>query len=268
VSGGVRAALALLVGLGTALALLVTLRRHPPGGAARWTRTNFRGRAVHLAAGPALVLAGTFGALLGAPTARAGAAVALAGLLAGGVGLYDDLSGDAGTKGLRGHLRELLRGRPTSGALKVPVLGLAGLAAGLVVHGVGGRALLDAAFVAGAANLVNLLDLRPGRAAKALLVGAAACLAVGATAAAGPAGATLALLPADLREKVMLGDAGANGAGAAVAATALAAIKLPTLLAGLAIVLALTLASEWVSFSRVIDRVPPLRWVDRLGRSA
>jgi hypothetical protein len=66
----------------------------------------------------------------------------------------------------------------------------------------------------------------------------------------------------------MLGDAGANGAGAAVAATALAAIKLPTLLAGLAIVLALTLASEWVSFSRVIDRVPPLRWVDRLGRSA
>jgi UDP-N-acetylmuramyl pentapeptide phosphotransferase/UDP-N-acetylglucosamine-1-phosphate transferase len=223
---------------------------------------------VSLTAGPALVVGACLGALVGAPTLRAGSAVVVAGVLAGAVGLYDDLSGDASTKGLRGHLRELVRGRPTSGALKVPVLGAAGLAAGLVVHGLSVRALLDGAFVAGAANLVNLLDLRPGRAAKVLLVSIAACLGVGATAAAAPAGATLALLPADLRERVMLGDAGANGAGAAVAATALAAIKLPTLLAGLAIVAALTLASEWVSFSRVIERVPALRWLDALGRSA
>ena len=30
--------------------------------------------------------------------------------------------------------------------------------------------------------------------------------------------------------------------------------------------IALNLASEFVSFSRVIEAVPPLRWFDRLGR--
>ncbi|MDX6224808.1 MAG: hypothetical protein QOE64_1184 [Frankiales bacterium] len=262
----VRAAVALAVGAVAALVLLALLRRRGPAGTPRWERTNFRGKPVHLGAGPALVLAACGAAFVGAPTARAAAAVAAAGLVAGAAGLYDDLSGDAATKGLRGHLAELRRGRPTSGALKVPALGIAGLAAGVIVHGLTLRAVLDGAFVAGAANLVNLLDLRPGRAAKVIVVAALTSLGFGATAAAAPAGAALALLPADLRERVMLGDAGANGAGAAVAASSLAAIRLPTLLAALGIVAALTLASEWVSFSRVIDRVPPLRWADQLGR--
>jgi hypothetical protein len=36
----------------------------------------------------------------------------------------------------------------------------------------------------------------------------------------------------------------------------------------LVVVLALNLVSEAVSFSAVIDRVGPLRWVDRAGRRA
>ena len=32
------------------------------------------------------------------------------------------------------------------------------------------------------------------------------------------------------------------------------------------VLLALNVAAELVSFSAVIDRVPPLRWLDRLGR--
>ena len=32
------------------------------------------------------------------------------------------------------------------------------------------------------------------------------------------------------------------------------------------VLIALNLLSEVVSFSRVIERVPPLRWFDRLGR--
>lgn len=259
--------LALGVGAAVAGLVLAALRRWPPGGERRWERSNFRGREVHLGAGPAVVLGAVLGGVCGAASARVALGVAAAGLVAGAAGLVDDLTGDTATKGLRGHLTALRHGRLTSGIIKIPALVGAGLVAGVLVHGWSGRAVLDGAFVAGAANLVNLLDLRPGRAAKALLAGALACLAVGATAAAGALGATGALLPADLRERVMLGDAGANGAGAAVAASALGAIELPTLLAGLAVVAALTLLSEVVSFSALIDRSPPLRWLDQLGRT-
>lgn len=262
-----RGLLALGVGAGVAALVVAALRRRPPGGAVRWERHNFRGRTVHLAAGPAVVLGAVVGGACWAGSWRAALGVAAAGLIAGSVGLLDDLSGDSATKGLRGHFTALRSGRLTSGAVKIPALLLAGLVAGLTVHGATWRAVLDGAFVAGAANLVNLLDLRPGRAAKVLLAAAATCLAFGATAAAGAAGAILALLSADLRERVMLGDAGANGAGAAVAASALAAIKLPTLLGGIVIVGALTVLSEFVSFSKLIDRTPPLRWLDQLGRS-
>lgn len=260
----VRGLLALALGALVARLVLTELLSRTRSSS-RWVRNNFRGQRVSLAAGPALVVGSCVGALA-AVSGRASIAVVGAGLIAGATGLLDDLSGDTATKGLRGHLGELARGNATSGALKIPLLLAAGLAAGLAVHGVSGRALLDAAFVAGAANLVNLLDLRPGRALKVLLVGCAACLAVGAAAAAAALGAVAVLLPEDLRERVMIGDAGANGAGAAVAATALAAIKMPTLLAGLAVVVALTVLSEWVSFSQVIERVRALRWLDQLGR--
>ncbi len=75
--------------------------------------------------------------------------------------------------------------------------------------------MLTAGLVAGTANLLNLLDLRPGRAAKAGVLAAAATLrGPGGGLVAGPLGATLAVLPDDLGERVMLGDAGANALGA------------------------------------------------------
>src|SRR5699024_6881079 len=85
----------------------------------------------------------------------------------------------------------------------------------------------------------------------------------------GPAvGASIALLPDELAERSMLGDAGANALGAALGVAAVAQAERSmrvTLLGG---VLALTLASERTSFSRIIDRVPPLRGIDRWGRCA
>jgi hypothetical protein len=79
-------------------------------------------------------------------------------------------------------------------------------------------------------------------------------------------GAAAAILPADLDEQVMLGDAGANAYGALLG-VALAArtgrIGRAGLLAGL---VALTAASEKVSFTKVIESTPGLRELDRLGR--
>ncbi|NJC71816.1 hypothetical protein HC031_19125 [Planosporangium thailandense] len=253
---------------------LVATSVHP----APLARTNFRGRPVTLAGGPALALGATIAAALGSGRGRVRVAAVVSGLGAGAVGTYDDLVGTRPgqqAKGFSGHLRALAEGRVTSGLVKIAGVGASALAAAALLEAdrPAGRRVLDiglsAGVIAGTANLINLLDLRPGRAIKAgLLLGAPVAAGGGPAGgvAAGAVGAAAGLLPADLGETIMLGDAGANALGALLG-TAMAARTGPlgraALLAGIA---ALTAASEKVSFTQVIDRTPVLRDLDALGR--
>ncbi len=203
--------------------------------------------------------------------------VALAVLGSGAVGLVDDLFEGQQAKGFRGHLGALRQGRLTTGMIKIAGVGLTALASSAWVAvrrpGVPGRSdvlldtvldiVLDTVLVAGAANLGNLLDLRPGRAAK--VVGLAA-LALSRCGGAPILGAVLGVLPADLAGRAMLGDAGANGLGAGVATVAIGRLPRRARLLVLIVVVGLNLASERVSFSAVIDASPVLRRFDRLGR--
>ncbi|MEU4755417.1 hypothetical protein AB0F93_31130, partial [Micromonospora tulbaghiae] len=127
--------------------------------------------------------------------------------------------------------------------------------------------LLGAGVVAGTANLVNLLDLRPGRALKSgMLLGAPLTTGPYGGVAAGAVGASAALVGDDLGERVMVGDSGANALGALLGVS-LAARTGPLGRAGvLAVLAALTAASEKVSFTQVIARTPGLRHLDELGR--
>ena len=238
-----------------ALAAAAALTVRPAG--APWRRMNYAKRPVTLLGGPALAASATVSAVLGAPVG-ARAATAVVGAVSGLVGGYDDLAGarpeQARDKGLAGHLAALKDGRVSAGAVKVAGIGAAACVAAVLTRR-DGRSAVDAVLttglVAGTANLVNLLDLRPGRAGKAGVLLAAA---------------TLAVLPDDLGERVMLGDCGANALGALLGLR-LASIpgRVPRagLLAG---VVALTLASEKVSFTKVIEATPGLRELDRLGR--
>jgi hypothetical protein len=265
------AALAARAGLGAAGGLA----GRPAGQ--RWARTNYARRPVTLLGGPVLAVAATGSAVLGAP-AGTRAAAAVVGTVAGLVGGYDDLAGarpeQAGDKGLAGHLAALRAGRVSAGAVKVAGIGAAAAAAAILTRrGTGAGALVDGVLttglVAGTANLLNLLDLRPGRAGKTAVLLASATLGGPAGGlSAGPLGAVLGVLPADLGERVMLGDCGANAAGALLGLR-LAALPGRTGRAGLlGVVTALTLASEKVSFTRVIESTPGLRELDRLGRRA
>lgn len=248
--------------------------RHP----ARWRRTNYSGRTVSLSAGPAWVAGGLAGLALVPLPGRVRAALALATAGAGAFGLVDDLGEHGHAKGLRGHLGALRHGRVTTGALKIAGIGATGLATAALLgrtrqpapgRGLAARVAgiaLDGALVAAAANLVNLLDLRPGRAAKAYLLHAPALLGPAGPAWAAGLGATAGVLPDDLGERAMLGDCGANAAGALLGAVAVAGAPRPVRGVALAVAVALTLASERVSFSAVIDRTPVLRAADRWGR--
>ena len=276
-----RAVVAGVVGGALARAAWTALRTSPPGGGARWDRINHRGEPITLLEGPAYAVAASAAAALAPglpPRVRAGAVLATAGAAA--FGALDDLGETGTSKGLKGHLGELARGRVTTGGAKVLGIGLTGLAAAALAlpaadGGPGSRVgrladvVASGALVAGSANLLNLLDLRPGRALKATLLWAAPLLhsaGPGGPLAAAAAGPAAALLPEDLGERAMLGDTGANAAGALLGTALVAGTSRRTRLAVLAGVVALTLASERWSFTKVIAATPGLRELDALGR--
>ena len=235
----------------------------------RWARTNHAGTPVTLLEGPAYVAGAALGAVAGGP------AGAVAVLGSGGFGALDDLAGDGSSKGLKGHLGAAARGQVTTGLVKVLGIGATGLAAAVLAdrHRGDVRALdtlLGGAVVAGAANLANLLDLRPGRALKVTVLASLPLLLRrdAAPPAAAAAGAALGVLRPDLAGTAMLGDTGANAAGALLGTALLEATGRRGRLVAFAVLGALTLASERVSFTAVIESTPVLRELDAWGRPA
>ena len=192
------------------------------------------------------------------------------------LGFLDDALGQgeaaATPRGWRGHAGALREGRLSTGAIKA--IGAVALAA-YVVSGQGlstWRYLADVLLLVLATNLGNLLDLRPGRAEKALaLLGAALCLGAWTLAPiellgifAGPVlvGAWLTL-----GERAMLGDTGSNLIGAVAGVWLLTVLGQDARLIALGLVLLLTVYGELRSISAAIEKVPPLRWLDSLGRA-
>ena len=162
------------------------------------------------------------------------------------IGLADDLwSGPE--RGFRRHLRS---GR-TTGVLKLIGIPAVGLLAT--------RRLSGALLVGLAANALNQLDTRPGRALKAYLAGALALDA--------PLGIAVLLLPYDLREMAMLGDAGSNALGAVLGLNSVRRFTGRGRWAAIGALAGLTFLGERTSIGAWIERTPGLGWLDRLGRT-
>jgi hypothetical protein len=242
----------------------------------RWGRllaTNYRGDLVPRTLGLALGASAAAATLLVAMLDAVGAAGwgALAGCaLVLAAGLVDDVA-PVGPRGLRNHLRSLAEGRMTTGLLKALVTTGAAV---VVVALQGTRAsyagLSAIVLLAASANVWNGLDVRPGRALKAFLPPAVAFLVWGelvhAPAIAGLVAGAILALPLDLRERGMLGDAGSNllgfAAGLAIG-DVLPDVWMPV---AAAVAVGLNVVAETVSFTRVIESTPVLRFVDALGR--
>jgi UDP-N-acetylmuramyl pentapeptide phosphotransferase/UDP-N-acetylglucosamine-1-phosphate transferase len=265
---------------GAVAAALLWLGLRSTFAAPLFGRTNFRGATVPVGAGivlvfAALLVAAVEGGLVGLgvdqEVVRAGDLVLLATVGFGLLGFVDDVAEVGDAKGFAGHLGALREGRLTTGGLKL----LGGVALGVVVVAPLDadrpvRVLVDALLVAGAANVGNLFDRAPGRTTKVGVLCGAVLLATHLSdPPAGVAvvlGAALGLLAFDLREQLMLGDAGANPIGAAVGLGLVLACGFPVRIGALVVVVALNALSEKVSFSAVIARTPVLRELDRLGR--
>ncbi len=254
-----------------------------PLSADAFRRTNFRGNSIPATAGVVVALVGAGGSLVLLAVGDVEAAVAFAGFQAaagfGVLGFLDDMGGQPGGGGFGGHLRALKNGKVTTGLVKAVLGGLLALmVAGIVTDG-GGVAgwLRDGAIVALAANLANLFDRAPARTTKVAVL-AAVALVLGVVAGSGDdggvaigvlgVGAAVGLAPWELRERLMQGDTGANVVGGLLGLGAAAELGSTALWALVVVLFALNLASEKVSFSKVIDATAPLRWFDRLGRPA
>ena len=276
-------------GIGVCAGLGYVLRRKRIK-ASQWERTNFHGVTVSLRGGVAMAGASVASAFSDQPRAALGGLVAsLGGGLAGYIDDVDQGAHDGGkvAKGLKGHLGALAHGQVTTGVIKIAGIGASALAASALVGSkatsMGGKVAdlaLNTVLIAGAANLANLLDLRPGRALKATVLVAAPLSYFSCADAKTPASpasaqrllasglnaAAITALVEDLQETTMLGDTGANAAGALLG-TSLAANDSWKLRLGTALgVVGLILASEKVSFSKVIAANPALNWLDQLWR--
>lgn len=191
------------------------------------------------------------------------------------LGFLDDALGQgevAGTpRGWRGHARALREGRLSTGAIKA--VGALALAA-YVVSGTGRQSLAyiaDVTLLILTTNLFNLFDLRPGRAEKALvLVGAGLCIGAWTFEPVNLLGVFIGPVAVGawftLRERAMLGDTGSNLLGGIAAVWLLTTLGDDARLAALAVVAFFTIYGEFRSISAVIERFPPLRLLDSLGR--
>jgi hypothetical protein len=155
--------------------------------------------------------------------------------------------------------------------VKLLVITASAIVVGGSLPGRGSATIAGVVLMAAAANLWNGLDVRPGRAIKAFLPVVAAVVLAGPPLELLPplpgvvAGSVL-VLPADLRERAVLGDGGANLLGF------VAGVGLYLVLPGwgvwlaVAVAVALNVLAETITLSRSIEAVPPLRWYDALGR--
>ena len=236
----------------------------------RLRKPNYLGRSLPAAGGLVLPVIGIpfvwFSGL--GPHLRMAAVVVV--FVFGAVGLLDDLyASRRQARGLRGHLRALLAGRLTTGAVKA----IAGLAAGaaagaLLSPGQPAIIILDALLVALSANLINLLDLRPGRALKGFALICAFCLFLAPDSLrllAPVLALAVVAAPADFAGRVMLGDVGANVLGGAVGLGLAVALAPWQRLVAIVLLAAFHLACERVSFSELVQRSRVLAWLDRVG---
>ncbi len=288
-------------------------------GAEKSHATNFRGVRVSYGlgivwfvwAGCAIVCGVLSSATGEAPVMGLLMFAGLLALVAFTAGVVDDAYGSPAARGFAGHLKAMAKGRLTTGGLKLIAIGAASLVVSLMmaqvspwggvadVSGSGsltvssvGWALMAGAAIALTSNLLNLLDLRPGRALKVYsLLGAGGVLSAGVMLSASPIGQrfgaspgdgivtllglalfvfgpVIAVWPFDLGERGMLGDAGANPMGVVAGLLIVSGLPAWGLVAYFILVLGLNLLSERVSFTRVISSVPVLRALDEAGRSS
>lgn len=192
-------------------------------------------------------------------------------------GWQDDRSLDTQVKGIHGHFMTLWREqRMTSGYLKAfGGLGTSLLVA-LALAPPGWEVLVNTLVIALFTNLINLFDMRPGRAIKVfwlflllLLLASGEMIMMMIWPWLIPiVTATLLFYISDARRKIMLGDTGAYYLGFILGFYTVTLVGFYLKIVFLVLLIALHILAERISFTQVISSVGWLNKIDRLGTVA
>lgn len=188
------------------------------------------------------------------------------------LGFIDDMLGQRDTLGFKGHLGALFKGRLTTGGLKAVGGGVVALFMAAIIGGEWWNIILNTIIIALFTNMLNLLDLRPGRAVKGfllflLVLSAIALAGIDYLLMAPLLGAVLYYFPADLKAQVMMGDAGSNVLGLALGFMAVTSLSLIARIGCLVFLIAIHIYTEKFSLTKTIENNAVLRSIDQLGRS-
>lgn len=186
------------------------------------------------------------------------------------VGIIDDSLGNRGVTGLIGHFKALFNGSLTTGAFKALLGGFVGLTLAVTLSKSIPNIIVATLVVALSTNMMNLFDLRPGRAIKAYVILA---IIIFLASAKFNREVMMLIVPAvlayfyfDLRALTMMGDAGSNVLGVSIGVFIVSSFDLPVQLVSLVLLVAIHVLTEKFSLTKIIENNKFLNYVDKLGR--
>ncbi len=186
------------------------------------------------------------------------------------VGLIDDLVGNREATGFKGHIMSLLRGKLTTGGFKAIVGGLISLFIGSMLSFNVFEIVLNTLIIALFTNLINLLDLRPGRALKGFLLISFIFMGIGIleeikVIVLSSVAYAIGYFYEDMKGNTMMGDVGSNTLGVVLGISSAISFTLPIKCIILVLLIGIHLVAEKYSITEIIKKNPILNFIDKLG---
>ena len=185
-------------------------------------------------------------------------------------GIIDDTIGNRDVSGLKGHFKSLFKGTLTTGGFKALFGGFVGLIISVSISKDIIDIVVNTLVIALSTNLMNLFDLRPGRAIKVYLV---IMITIFFTLSGYIQILPLLILPNvlayfnfDLKAKAMMGDTGSNVLGISIGILMVLGYTLKVRIVWLVFLVLIHLLTEKFSLTKIIEKNKVLNFINRLGK--
>ena len=178
--------------------------------------------------------------------------------------------GNRDVSGLKGHFKSLFKGKLTTGGFKALFGGFVGLIISVCISKNIADIIVNTLVIALSTNLMNLFDLRPGRAIKVYLV---IMIAIFFTLTGYVQILPLLIIPNvlayfnyDLKAKAMMGDTGSNVLGISIGILMVMGYTFKVRVSWLVFLVLIHILTEKFSLTKIIEKNKVLNFIDKLGR--